>query len=382
MKKIILLICISLIILSSYLYYVNFNKNYYVLKNEKKESIVSSNAISMMYETEVGSGEYQISTDTTWPSSGYIFNERLSKCENGGTLSWNEETKRVIMQTNTSDKCYVYFDKYEVPMINNVSVSKTYNSISLTVDATKGNNDIVKYYYSNNDGSSYVNSTSNTYTFSGLTSNLEYKIKVYVEDSLGYTSSIYETTITTNAYTNPSVTNVTTSNITNDSITLKVTASGGTNSVKTYYYSKDNGNSYVSSTSSSYTFSGLSAGTTYNFKVYVKDTLGYSSAIKSIDATTTNINLITFYLGSVSYQAEEGMTWQDFIDSNYNDGSIYICGIAEAQNDDQLCKGARVISYGDYCDFSERLSTVIVDNRTYNLTPDWNCDTGLSPFMN
>ena len=382
MKKIILLICISLIILSSYLYYVNFNKNYYVLKNEKKESIVSSNAISMMYETEVGSGEYQISTDTTWPSSGYIFNERLSKCENGGTLSWNEETKRVIMQTNTSDKCYVYFDKYAVPTINNVSVSKTYNSISLTVDATKGNNNIVKYYYSNNDGASYVNSTSNSYTFSGLTSNLEYKIKVYVEDSLGYTSSIYETTITTNAYTNPSVTNVTTSNITNDSITLKVTASGGTNSVKTYYYSKDNGNSYVSSTSSSYTFSGLSAGTTYNFKVYVKDTLGYSSAIKSIDATTTNINLITFYLGSVSYQAEEGMTWQDFIDSNYNDGSIYICGIAEAQNDDQLCKGARVISYGDYCDFSERLSTVIVDNRTYNLTPDWNCDTGLSPFMN
>ena len=82
-----------------------------VLKSEKINNIVSSNAISMLYETEAGSGEYQISNDTSWPSSGYIFNERLSKCENGGTLSWNEETKRIIMQTNKSDKCYVYFDK-------------------------------------------------------------------------------------------------------------------------------------------------------------------------------------------------------------------------------------------------------------------------------
>ena len=82
-----------------------------ILKSKKEENIVSANAISMLYETEVGSGEYQTSTDTMWPQDGYIFNERLSGCENGGTLSWNEETKRVIMQTNKSDKCYVYFDK-------------------------------------------------------------------------------------------------------------------------------------------------------------------------------------------------------------------------------------------------------------------------------
>ena len=299
------------------------DKNSKIIKNEKKERFLSSNAISMLYETEVGSGEYQTSTDTTWPSSGYIFNERLSKCENGGTLSWNEETKRVIMQTNTSDKCYVYFDKYAVPTISEISVSKTYNSISLTVDATKGNNDIVKYYYSNNDGSSYVNSTSNTYTFSGLTPNLEYKIKVYIEDSLGYTSSIYETTVTTNAYVNPSVTNVTTSSITSDSITLNVTASGGTNSVATYYYSKDNGSSYVNSTSSSYTFSGLSAETTYNFKVYVKDSAGYSSGTKSISATTDKGILIfsikdTYTGTAYNYYFENGMTIAQWAESDYN----------------------------------------------------------------
>lgn len=57
-----------------------------------------------MYETEAGSGEYQISTDNTWPQEGYVFNEKLSACENGGTLSWNSETNRVVMQTNSSDK--------------------------------------------------------------------------------------------------------------------------------------------------------------------------------------------------------------------------------------------------------------------------------------
>ena len=40
----------------------NYTSN--VVVNEKSESKISSNAISMMYETEAGSGEYQISTDT------------------------------------------------------------------------------------------------------------------------------------------------------------------------------------------------------------------------------------------------------------------------------------------------------------------------------
>ena len=57
-----------------------------------------------MYETSAGSGEYQVSRDTSWPQEGYIFNEQLSGCENGGTLSWNSDAKRVLLQTNTSDK--------------------------------------------------------------------------------------------------------------------------------------------------------------------------------------------------------------------------------------------------------------------------------------
>lgn len=33
-------------------------------------------------------------------------------------------------------------------------------------------------------------------------------------------------------------------------------------------------------------------------------------------------NEITFNIGSITYTAEEGMTWREFINSSYNDGTI------------------------------------------------------------
>lgn len=66
--------------------------------------------LSMMLETEAGSGKYEMVTRDSWPTEGYTFNSILSKCENGGELSWDDENKRVLMSGNVSDKCYVYFD--------------------------------------------------------------------------------------------------------------------------------------------------------------------------------------------------------------------------------------------------------------------------------
>lgn len=47
------------------------------------------NELSMMLETASGSGEYEKNTASEWPTEGYIFNSTLSKCENGGELSWD-----------------------------------------------------------------------------------------------------------------------------------------------------------------------------------------------------------------------------------------------------------------------------------------------------
>ena len=152
----------------------------------------------MMYETGPGTGEYSESKSSLWPESGYIFNDTLSGCENGGELSWNDETKAVILNSNSSDACYVYFDAYIIPVINSVTTSNiTQNSITLTVNATNGNNPITTYYYSSNNGSNYVESTSNTYTFNNLEMGTEYNFSVYVKDSLGYESEPYTLSETT-----------------------------------------------------------------------------------------------------------------------------------------------------------------------------------------
>ncbi|HIU11485.1 MAG TPA: hypothetical protein IAB65_02165 [Candidatus Onthocola stercorigallinarum] len=65
---------------------------------------------AIMLETQAGSGKYEQSTSGLWPGSGYMFNETLSTCENGGILTWNEENRTVNLKSNLSDKCYLYFD--------------------------------------------------------------------------------------------------------------------------------------------------------------------------------------------------------------------------------------------------------------------------------
>ena len=80
-----------------------------VKKTQKQ--VNNTNMLTMMLETEAGTGNYEETTASEWPQDGYIFNESLSRCENGGTLSWDDNAKKVIMKANNSDKCYVYFDQ-------------------------------------------------------------------------------------------------------------------------------------------------------------------------------------------------------------------------------------------------------------------------------
>ena len=104
-KKIILLI-LSIILLSVFLI-IYFNNEKTVLKEDNTKSEL----FSYMIETSAGSGDYEMATDNKWPGEGYVFNESLSRCENGGTLTWDNKTKSIKLNTDVSDKCYVYFDK-------------------------------------------------------------------------------------------------------------------------------------------------------------------------------------------------------------------------------------------------------------------------------
>ena len=162
MKKKYLIISISvLLVLSTCLYVFISDTTEKVVISSNKESnrsVVNTNALTMMYETEAGSGEYQVSSDTSWPTNGYTFNETLSKCENGSALTWDNENKRVVVSTSVSDKCYVYFDKEP-----DVIYLASYITSQYTTDGENG-----LYYH---DADLANGAGDNSYRFSGANPN-------------------------------------------------------------------------------------------------------------------------------------------------------------------------------------------------------------------
>ena len=144
------------------------NDNYYegkIITDTKTKNILNTNSLTMMYETDYQSGEYQVASDTTWPQDGYTFNETLSKCENGGVLSWDNENKKVLLQTNTSDKCFVYFDKEpDIIYLADYIINNVYTG-------TDGDNGL---YYHDGEGT-YTNADQeagdNSYRYSGTNPN-------------------------------------------------------------------------------------------------------------------------------------------------------------------------------------------------------------------
>ena len=295
----------SVLLIVSVLIYICIPKE----KEEVEDAETKANKngfLTLMLEQDDGS--YQKSTSNTWRGDGYAFNNELSGCERGGELVYDRETNIVKLISSGSDKCYVYFDKYNVAKITNVTNTKTTNSVTLTVTTQAGENPIDKYYFSSDGGNSYVESTSPNYTFSNLTPNTTYTFKVYAKDTQGYESNEESIQVTTDNYVNPTVNSVTVTGTTTSSITVSVNASGGTNDIQRYYYSSNGGSSYANTTSNSYTFSGLSAGQTYQIRVYVVDSNGIQSNVYNLTVQTDDTVLLADYVkGLYTSQGANGL---------------------------------------------------------------------------
>ena len=124
----------------------------------------------------------------------------------------------------------------------------------------------------------------------------------------------------------PQITEVTAAEVTSNSITVSVTASGGDGSIVSYHYSINNGE-YISSSGNSYTFENLGAETSYDISIYVSDSNERDSNVYNVDVKT-NSNLISFIVKdnytstTTTYYAEVGMTWYEWINSEYSDGNF------------------------------------------------------------
>ena len=107
-KHVLLFIIVSITIMSFTIYNIVINNDVY--EEVDNRNIINNKLISLMIEETKGSGVYKVSKDNKWPSKKYIFNETLSNCKNGSTLTWNENDNSVTVNVNKTDKCEVYFD--------------------------------------------------------------------------------------------------------------------------------------------------------------------------------------------------------------------------------------------------------------------------------
>ena len=130
-----------------------------------KEVIKQPKMLSMNLEQTSGAGDYKTVTQSNWPTDGYEFNEELSRCENGSTLSWDDTKNAVIVSGSISDRCYVYFDKNID--VSTACVGKTLKDCVIThYTGKQGKNKI--YYH---DSSLTNGAGDNSYRYAGANPN-------------------------------------------------------------------------------------------------------------------------------------------------------------------------------------------------------------------
>ena len=192
MKKIVFLV-FGLIIGSFSMFFYNYLNN----SNDSYENVNNNevkwynDTISMMLETEAGSGNYEMTTANGWPTDGYVFNTILSKCENDGELSWDDTNKRVLMSGNVSDKCYVYFDKVVIkPVIKNVSfdiLSGSWGIQSMDIDTVRP----ISRYYIKVKNDSFTEFSIGVRSFCSPNYRGELTYYFYVVDDAGVSSDVF-----------------------------------------------------------------------------------------------------------------------------------------------------------------------------------------------
>ena len=131
-------------------------------------------------QTKKDNGEWQTTGTQTFTENGTIY-ARLWDGINAGT-----ETK---LNVTTIDKLAPNaFTPKAIVTTNSIKVDGT--TTDATATSTNGSSGIKEYRFSKDGGKTYTNAqTSATYTFSGLTQNVEYTIVVEAKDNAGNTTT-------------------------------------------------------------------------------------------------------------------------------------------------------------------------------------------------
>lgn len=264
--------------------------------NISKTTNTSIEVIVDSIDEETGIKYYYFSKDNgiTWTSSQtsntYVFSNLLSnnnyeivvKVENNVGL----EVVSDILSSSTSMTS-------QSPVISNVDISVTTDTISIDVEATDDIG-ISSYYYSYDNGITWTDGLDdNNYVFSNLVSGNTYYIKVKVVNEVGL-STVSKYYLTTTIGSPPTINDISVTVIDNSFI-ISVSASDLPNSdftgINGYYYSIDDGITWTDAIDNNeYIYTELEYNTSYNIKIRITNRSGYEVISDTIVETTKELN--------------------------------------------------------------------------------------------
>lgn len=216
-----------------------------------------------------GNGEYTKLETTALPTIGYEINASKSKCQNGSTVTYSAADNLFSVESNQKDVCDVYMDAMDVDIALKIYVQAKKNSAT--------------YYEAKTIPSNLFYALSTKSACTG-TSTMSIKNQKVVIAATGRTSCVAYLDVSSGPIPESMQNTVNGQNVT---ITFENSNLGTTPT--TYYYSSDNGATYVSSTSNTYTFTGLTPLTSFAFKAYSVDAAGNTSRILT---TTAEIDYV------------------------------------------------------------------------------------------
>ena len=216
-----------------------------------------------------GTGQYTKLETTALPAIGYVLNTEKSKCSNGSELSYNADENMFTVNATEKDVCDAYMDAIDVDI-----------QLKLYVETKAGSGN---YYETNSipTNAFYELDSQSSCTGAANQDALSIQNQKVVIAAASKTSCVAYLKVSSG----PMLESMQTS-VDGQSVTINLGNSNlGTNPI-TYYYSSDNGATYVSSTSNSYTFSNLTPMSVYTFKAYSVDASGKTSGILTTTAET------------------------------------------------------------------------------------------------
>ena len=271
------------------------------IKNAQAELVVSS--------TQGTQGTPLALTVTGGSGSGSVSytvaNGTATGCAiSGGNLSASTSGTCLVTATKAADSSYTAVSSSQttvtligrpgVPTINAITATDDGISIAFTAPASTGGSPITNYFYSLDDGQTYVGfspaQTTSPLLVNGLVGGTAYDVKIRAANVVGEGTASTKTAITYLAKPGaPTIGSITPGNQ-ELSITFTAPASDGGASITNYMYSLDNGVTFVSfspaQTTSPLRITNLIAGTSYSIKILATNSVGQGTSSTTVVGST------------------------------------------------------------------------------------------------